>query len=65
MQVYKLIQLLANVCAYNADGEVYIHIGNKNYPLDHCIDNWIDGKDGKRQRTLVMVSEKHKDYYGT
>lgn len=62
MSVIELIQLLAGVCRYNANGSVYVRVNGKTVPLGHCIDDFVD-EDGERKRVVTIVPQGD-DYYG-
>jgi hypothetical protein len=42
MKVWKLIQILATVCKYNAEGRVFVRMGDTMMEIDHCEDDNID-----------------------
>lgn len=62
MSIIQLIQLLAQVCDYNAKGTVYLRVNGKTVPLHHCIDDFIE-ENGERKRVITFVPEGD-DYYG-
>jgi hypothetical protein len=62
MIIIDLIKILAEVCRYNANGKIYIHINGKTIPMHHCIDDFID-IDNTRERVITLVPEGD-DYYG-
>ena len=62
MTVVDLIKILAGVCRFNPNGEVYLHVDGKDIPIHHCIDNFID-VNNSQTRVIVLVA-KGDDYYG-
>ena len=64
MKILTLMRILLNVCQYNADAEIYVRIGKKDYPLHHCVDHFIFKEDGTPKRAVLLVSDKNKNYYG-
>jgi len=62
MIILEFIKLLAEVCRYNAVGEIYIRSNGKNIPYGHTIDHFI-GRGKKRKRVIVIVPQG-EDYYG-
>ena len=60
MKIYELIKVLANVCRYNANGEVYIYVNGQKLPLQHCLDQFIDRDPDKR----VILLTADPEYYG-
>lgn len=59
MKIYKFIKILAELCRYNANCEIYLHINGENIKLNHAIEDKINNKE-----VLILVSEKDKNYYG-
>lgn len=52
MKVYELIKILANVCKYNAEGEVWIEdMDGRIFPLDRCINDHLEGDP----KTILML----------
>jgi hypothetical protein len=62
MTVAQLIQVLASVCRYNANGQVCLHIDGKIIPLHHCVSDFLDEGD-ERKRITTLVAEGD-EYYG-
>lgn len=63
MNVINMIKLLAEVCNHGANRKIYLRVKNKNIPLGHCIDDFIDHNSKEKERILVLVPEGD-EYYG-
>lgn len=62
MTITYLIKILADVCRYNANADIYIRVNGKTVPLHHCVDDFVGrGKNKKRVVTLVPEGD---DYFG-
>jgi hypothetical protein len=62
MKIIYLLKLLAEVCGYNALGEVYVYVNGKPTPVNHCVDDFV-GEGDQRKRVITLVAEGD-DYHG-